>query len=333
VENMQKNLVLMQTYDNVWKLHYLELHYKISPFQEELGKARKSLSETNDALKEKNEELEQVENKLSSRDEELTSIKKEFDLIKEENDKLSGDLDVLKQENESLKKELEDLKAEKEKQEQQSTAKIAYLTFDDGVSKNTPELLEVLDRYGVKATFFPNWKPSLKEYYKLIVDKGHALGNHTATHEWGKVYSSLEGFKDEVKTLEDNVYEVTGVRPTLFRFPGGTNNTKNFKYNGRNTELIPNAIEWLTSGGYSYFDWNVDSGDADGKKYTADEIASHVLSQAKGKQVAVILMHDAFSKHTTIEALPKIIEGLKAQGFTFEVLTKDSKPVHFKPAS
>ena len=68
-------------------------------------------------------------------------------------------------------------------------------------------------------------------------------------------------------------------------------------------------------------------------KYTADEIASHVLSQAKGKQVAVILMHDALSKHTTIEALPKIIEGLKAQGFTFEVLTKDSKPVHFKPAS
>ena len=163
--------------------------------------------------------------------------------------------------------------------------------------------------------------------------KGHALGNHTATHQWASVYSSLDSFKKEVKTFEKNVYDLTGYRTTLFRFPGGTSNTKGLKYNGRDTTLVPRAIEWLKSEGYAYFDWNVSSRDADGKKYTASEIANHVLNGAKGKKVAIILMHDMVSKQTTLEALPKIIEGLKAQGFTFKVLSNSSSTVHFKPAS
>ncbi|MBR4623107.1 MAG: polysaccharide deacetylase family protein [Clostridia bacterium] len=291
----------------------------------------KSYMRYQDDITEHNRSLTELKDKLTEKQKELDSKQGELDSLKEQYAKTLADLEALKKEKESQNKQ-EPGQKEKESEQQETGEKIAYLTFDDGVSKNTPELLDMLDKYGVKATFFPNWKAGYKDYYKLILEKGHALGNHTATHEWESVYSTLEGFKKEVKTLEDNVYEVTGFRPTLFRFPGGTNNTKNFKYNGKNTQFIPAAIDWLTSQGYSYFDWNVSSGDAEGVKYTPDQIAEHVLSGAKGKQTAIILMHDAVSKHTTIEALPKIIEGLKAQGFTFKVLTKDSKQIHFKPA-
>lgn len=292
-------------------------------------------------------EITEKEQSLTEIKNDLDTMKKELESIKEQRDEAQEYLESVKEENESLKNQLKESedklketqdaleeanKALKLKAEQQETGKIAYLTFDDGVSANTPELLEVLDKYGVKATFFPNWKPSYKDYYNLILEKGHSLGNHTATHEWSTVYSSLESFKNEVNTLSDRIYEQTGFRPTLFRFPGGTSNTVNFSYNGRNKNMVPSAVEWITSQGYAYFDWNVDSGDADGKKYTPDEIAQHVLSQSKGKEVVIVLMHDAVSKHTTIEALPKIIEGLKEQGFEFRALTNNSKQIHFNPA-
>lgn len=220
---------------------------------------------------------------------------------------------------------------------QPQDGKVAYLTFDDGVSSNTLRILDILDRYGIKATFFPNWHSGRDELYRAIVDRGHAIGNHTATHEWSSVYSTPQTFSEEVSSLSQNIYEITGVYPKIFRFPGGSNNTKyraNAAEEWKDTDeetfrLIRQDISWLYINGYMYFDWNVDSGDASGHGVPAQTITDNVLSGAANKQRAIILMHDTAAKGTTVEALPAIIEGLKAQGFEFGVLTAESGSSQF----
>ena len=215
--------------------------------------------------------------------------------------------------------------------------KVAYLTFDDGVSSNTLQILDILDRYGIKATFFPNWHSGRDELYKAIVDRGHSIGNHTATHEWSSVYNTPQTFSQEVTSLSENIYEITGVYPKIFRFPGGSNNTKyraNAAEEWKDTDeekfrIIRQDINWLYINGYMYFDWNVDSGDASGHGVPAQTIIDNVLKGASNKKRAIILMHDTASKDTTVEALPAIIEGLKNQGFEFGVLTPESASSQF----
>ena len=173
-----------------------------------------------------------------------------------------------------------------------------------------------------------------KDNYKLIVEKGHTLGNHTLTHEWDSVYSTIEGFVDEVQQLQDKIYELTGYKMTLFRFPGGTNNTINQKYNSESS-FCTEAVKRITAMDLVYFDWNIDSGDASSnwKDLTADDIAKRVLSQAKNKTTAVILMHDVSTKKATREALPAIIEGLLEMGFEIEALSSTSEAIRFTPAT
>jgi peptidoglycan/xylan/chitin deacetylase (PgdA/CDA1 family) len=207
------------------------------------------------------------------------------------------------------------------------STKIAYLTFDDGVSKYTNEILDILARYNVKATFFPNWRPGITDYkekYKRMVNDGHAIGNHTYSHEYKDVYSTLDGFKSEITRLNDKIEELTGYTPTIFRFPGGSSNTVHKNYN---TNIIQPAISALADMGMEYYDWNVDSGDAASSKGASkDTIVKNVLSRATMNK-AVILMHDTNTKGTTVAALPEIIEGLMEKGYTFGVLTDGSAPV------
>lgn len=256
--------------------------------------------------------------------EQLTQTQKNI----EEKDQLLQDA---KTQNETLVKQKEEAEKKLEEANKQIEGyqnagipykgpKIAYLTFDDGVSKNTEKILEILAKYDVKATFFPNWKEGNEELYKKIADGGHALGNHTASHDWKSVYSSLDGFINEVETLNDKIEAATGTRPTLFRFPGGSNNTIHKNYN---KNIISPAIDYLNQKGITYIDWNVDSGDASSQTPLAPEkLTKNVLDTALRQ--SVILMHDTNAKPTTVEALPAIIEGLKERGYKFDVLSPDS---------
>jgi peptidoglycan-N-acetylglucosamine deacetylase len=247
--------------------------------------------------------------------------------ISDENSILQSEIDNIKIQNEKLLSEKEQLSSTiKEKEQQYLEAvkdlKVAYLTFDDGPSKNTEEILKILDEYNVKATFFVIHNEYYKEYYKKILDAGHTIALHSYSHDYSDIYRSIDTFKMDIEKLKDFITATTGKTPeNILRYPGGSDNTVSRKYGGR--DIMTKIVKAMTEENYAQFDWNVDSTDASNRNVSKDTIVNNVLKYAKNKNHADILMHDANVKVTTVQALPEIIEGLKAQGFIFDVLTTD----------
>lgn len=199
-----------------------------------------------------------------------------------------------------------------------------YLTFDDGPSQYTENILYYLDKYSIKATFFvvPNGSAESAALLKKIADAGHTIGIHSASHVYEDIYSSVEAYLDDFKIAYDRVYEATGIKCELFRFPGGSIND----YNEATRDMI---IDEMTRRGFIYFDWNVDSEDALGATWT--EMYNNVLGEVEGKTRAVILMHDHGSGYNTVLVLEDIIKALKndERGFKFAALTKNVRPLQF----
>lgn len=253
-------------------------------------------------------------------------------ISKNENKKIESKVSTLKEDNKKsleeinkLQDDVKKLKADVVKKRENS--KIAYLTFDDGPSKNTTRILKILKENNIKATFFVNGHPGLEEEYKAIIADGHVLANHTYSHDYGKVYSSVDNFKADVKKLDKYLEEVTGEAPShILRYPGGSNNTISYNYGGR--KIMRQIVDEMAKE-YTHFDWNVDSTDASAMVQQKDKIVRSVLSESKQVKHAVILMHDLNPKTTTPDALPEIIKGLKEQGFEFDKMTKDSYPAQF----
>lgn len=255
-------------------------------------------------------------------------------LAKSENMKLQSSIqemeksiETLSLENSNLENELVDKTALY--QDKLKNVKIAYLTFDDGPSGNTKKILDTLDRYNVKATFFVNYKEGRDEDYKDISKRGHVLANHTYSHIYSKVYSSKENFINDVTKLDDKLKSITGKEPSkILRFPGGSNNTISHNYGGSPKFMYELAKE-LKGMGYTFYDWNIDSTDASTFRQEKQIIVNRVLQDCQFVKHANILMHDLDHKDTTAEALPEIIEGLKAQGYVFDVLTHESPSTQF----
>ena len=202
------------------------------------------------------------------------------------------------------------------------TKKVAYLTFDDGPSCNTMEILDILDKYDVKATFFVIGKSGRDKEYKAIVERGHTIALHTYSHNYAKVYASEKAFFAEIQKISDKVYDLTGVRSNIIRFPGGSSNTVYKKYC---SGLMAKLKKSVPAKGYYYHDWNVSSGDASGNNISKTRLVNNVKNGCKGKNTVNILMHDTgSSKNTTVDALPAIIKYLLDQGYDIQPITEDS---------
>lgn len=199
-----------------------------------------------------------------------------------------------------------------------------YLTFDDGPSPRTPEVLEILEEKGVKATFFVVGQNDEQSYQWMrdIVAAGHTIGMHSYTHQYKKIYTSIESYLDDMYKMFTQIKEVTGVTPTVFRFPGGSINAYN---TGINQEIIAEMLRR----GFVPYDWNISSEDAATTPPAADKIVSSVVSQAGRVNRGVVLMHDSDYKYTTVEALPEMIDRLKEQGFVFSAIQPETQPVLF----
>lgn len=199
-------------------------------------------------------------------------------------------------------------------QPQGTVVKKVYLTFDDGPDDiNTPMLLDVLDSYGVKATFFLIGTNIEKHpgLVREIVKRGHAIGNHTYNHKYDDIYSGNDSFIRSIRINEEIIYQTVGLRPHIIRDPGGK---------VRNNTMIRQA---LAQNKYWLSEWNVDSYDSRKPTLTAPQIIENIRGQAQNSKVwsqMVILMHDGKGHNNTVRALPTIIEMLINEGFTFEVL-------------
>jgi peptidoglycan-N-acetylglucosamine deacetylase len=211
--------------------------------------------------------------------------------------------------------------------------KIAYLTFDDTMSENTVNILDTLKEYDIKATFFPNLNAKAqdiefqKQMLKRMVAEGHVIGNHTASHSYSYVYSSLDNYIEDTEKLNEFIYDAAGVKPNLVRFPGGSNNQVCWRYGGKS--LMNQLIAKIKEQGYQYFDWNVSSADSAAETVPTNIIIRNVLNGSRGQNKVIILMHQSRTKTTSAEALPKIIKGLESSGYSFEGLSKDSFTVQF----
>lgn len=199
--------------------------------------------------------------------------------------------------------------------------KTIYLTFDDGPGKYTQELLDVLAKYDVKATFFVV-KTSYLELLDDIVAGGHAIGMHSVTHEYSEIYKSDEAFFDDLYQMQDIIYQYTGVKSTLMRFPGGSSNGISKKYN---EGIMSRLVKEVEARGFQYFDWNVNSKDAEDAR-TAEEVFQNVVGSIGKKQNAVVLQHDI--KGFSVEAVELIIRWGLENGYTFAPLTPDSPACH-----
>lgn len=204
---------------------------------------------------------------------------------------------------------------------------VIFLTFDDGPSPNTDRILDVLKEKGVKATFFVTAQNPSEENMnrmKRIVDEGHTIAIHSYTHDYHQIYASVEAYLDDFYKMYQKIYEVTGVKASIFRFPGGSNT-------GYNKAIRDEVVAEMTRRGFTFYDWNIDSSDASGNNIAASKLVQHTLSTSEGFNHGIVLMHDLGTKATTADALPEIIDGLCAQGYTFDKLTNDLPSVNFLP--
>lgn len=196
-----------------------------------------------------------------------------------------------------------------------------YLTFDDGPSANTDQILDILDEYGVKATFFVVGKDGYNDQYRRIVEEGHTLGMHSYSHVYRDIYESVEAYGQDLEKLHTYLYELTGVDSRIVRLPGGSSNTVS-------KDKIQDIIAYLGQQGITYYDWNVSSGDAASGYVSAQQIADNVLNHVSEHHTSIVLMHDASGKNTTVEALPIILEKiLESDNMVLLPITEDTVPI------
>lgn len=201
--------------------------------------------------------------------------------------------------------------------------KTAYLTFDDGPSDLTEKILDILKKENIKATFFVigNESEKGKQMMKRIVNEGHSIGIHTFSHDYKKIYSSIEIYLEDFNQISNLIYETTGVKPDIFRFPGGSKN-------GFNKSIYNELCNEMIRRGFTYYDWNNSCGDCS-SNYSVANCIKNVLNNSSACNRIISLMHDAPAKKYTVEALPKIIQGLKDQGFSFDKITNNVQPITF----
>lgn len=211
-----------------------------------------------------------------------------------------------------------------------SNGKKVYLTFDDGPTTYTDELLDILADNDVKATFFCVYNPDETVWpaYKRIVDEGHTLGMHSYTHIYSSIYAGKDAFIEDVTAIHDFLYEQTGYDSNFYRFPGGSSNT----VSNVNMQVL---IEYLNSEGITYYDWNALSGDAVDGTLSSQALNDTVMGYVRNNAGdSIVLLHDLQQNPATIEGLQDLITMLKTEGYEICPIDTDTIPIqHVKAAT
>lgn len=207
---------------------------------------------------------------------------------------------------------------------ERNKAGTVYLTFDDGPQWGTTDkILDILKEEGVEATFFVTNKGP-DELIKRMHDEGHTVALHTATHDYARVYASVDSYFNDLNTINERVKRITGEYSYIIRFPGGSSNTISRRYSVGIMSTLTNEV---VNRGYKYYDWNISSGDAAGGSPppTPTQIKNNVVNSLRKDRINMVLMHDI--KTYTRDALRDIIRFGKDNGYTFEKITMDTTMV------
>ncbi|WP_454052989.1 polysaccharide deacetylase family protein [Clostridium sp. Marseille-Q7071] len=218
-----------------------------------------------------------------------------------------------KEENSNTPKEeiMEETEVDGENIEKPIEKKTVYLTFDDGPTTNiTPQVLDILDRYNIKATFFVigSLAETNKEVLRDVEIRGHTIGNHTYSHDYDLIYSSVNTFIEDIDKADEVLEDIlTNYERGLFRFPTGS--FKKYQF-----------IEAVKDKGYKHYDWNALNGDAEALNVPVNKLIRNIKKTVGDKNKVIILMHDSQTKQTTVDSLPQIIDYLIEEGYSFETL-------------
>ena len=193
------------------------------------------------------------------------------------------------------------------------------LTFDDGPSKTTPDVLAALNTAGVHGTFFVVATDYNEKYLPLLTEAaaaGHQIALHSASHEYSDIYQSSDAYWEDIALLKERIAPYVDAESIRYlRFPGGSTNTVSRRYGGR--ELMKQLKSEVEQKGWQWVDWNVCAEDAVGGHPSADTIYRNVVHETGEQTHCVVLMHDSSSTRTTAEALPDIIQWYADNGYTF----------------
>lgn len=315
----------------------------------QISDAQRKLDDYSSQLKQNKEKIKNAEEELKNKQAEIDSAKAENEELKKQNTELTAKKSVASETSKTItvaasKKPAQNMPnhAQIERTNkliismslpkvdiQPPKNGICYLTFDDGPSNTvTPRILDILAKYNIKATFFVTGTGNLSLLPRIAAE-GHTIGLHTNTHNCyvkndTNIYYSIENYLLDLKAVSDKVESIVGKKSSIIRFPGGSSNNVSKICPG----IMTNLSKLLPDMGYSYFDWNVLSGDANANNVPAKRIINNVLSQASNKQSICVLMHDTDAKSTTADALEQIIIGLSGMGFHFESLTPETFGYH-----
>lgn len=234
---------------------------------------------------------------------------------KEEKEIDAKDEEDLSKDNSEQKEQVPPI--EKERDSKSESDKTIFLTFDDGPSTLTPEILRILAENDVKATFFTIGK-SVEKYPEIVKQtykEGHMVLPHTYSHEYS-IYTTLETYYEDLELAKSAIEKVLNIElPYIFRFAGGSSNESSFKYGGK--QYMPKLTEDVKAKGYYYIDWNVSSGDASADYDNKEKMLHNVIEGTKNKNFVVALFHDTARNTKMAEVLEEMIISLKGQGYTF----------------
>lgn len=204
--------------------------------------------------------------------------------------------------------------------------KTIYLTFDDGPGESTGRLLDILDRYNVKATFFTTSMYGYSDYIAEEARRGHTVAVHTYSHNYASVYSSTDAYWQDYNTQKSVIEQLTGTSNNLFRFPGGSSNTVSANYS---SGIMSRLVQEAEEKGLVYFDWNVSSGDAGSltdSNAIAENIKAGITSCSNAGVPSIVLQHDY--KPYTVDAVEPVILWALENGYEFRTLSDSSYYVH-----
>lgn len=199
--------------------------------------------------------------------------------------------------------------------------KTVYLTFDDGPSPHTERLLDILDKYDVKATFFVLGTGDGR-IMKDITERGHTIGIHSVSHVYSQIYSSPQAFFEDLLQTQQRILDNTGVKTTLMRFPGGSSNMVSRKSCPGIMTLLTETVQ---DAGFQFFDWNVYSGDAGATKKT-EKVVENVIEGIRQQPVSIVLQHDIHG--FSVDAVEEILLWGQENGYTFLPLSYNSPGFH-----